>query len=119
MNITINREELLSAAQDADKVTPRHSPMEILGCTYLLAEDDTVTVAAGNLEIALERRIPAEIRQRGALVLKSDLLAQLLMIHRNPPFPVSFSACCRQTLLSFRRWKPVCPAHLRSRAGSN
>ena len=80
MNITINREELLSAAQDADKVTPRHSPMEILGCTYLLAEDDTVTVAAGNLEIALERRIPAEIRQRGALVLKSDLLAQLLKL---------------------------------------
>ena len=80
MNITINREELLSAAQDADKVTPRHSPMEILGCTYLLAEDDTVTVAAGNLEIALERRIPAEIRQRGVLVIKSDLLAQLLKL---------------------------------------
>ena len=54
MKFTVNRTELLAAAQNAERIAPRVSTIEILECAYLQAEQDTLTVASGNLEIALE-----------------------------------------------------------------
>ena len=55
MKFTVNRTELLAAAQNAERIAPKVSTIEILQCAYLQAEQDTLTVASGNLEIALER----------------------------------------------------------------
>ena len=52
MKFTVNRTELLAAAQKAERIAPRVSTIEILQCAYLQAEQDTLTVASGNLEIA-------------------------------------------------------------------
>ena len=61
MKFTVNRTELLAAAQKAERIAPRVSTIEILQCAYLQAEQDTLTVASGNLEIALEQQLPAQI----------------------------------------------------------
>ena len=66
MKFTVNRTELLAAAQNAERIAPRVSTIEILQCAYLQAEQDTLTVASGNLEIALEQQLPAS-RMRAAL----------------------------------------------------
>ena len=60
MKIIANREELLAAARDALAVCPEKSPLPELECAYLATEDGKLTVAGGNLQVALERR------QRGA-----------------------------------------------------
>ena len=57
MKFTVNRTELLAAAQNAERIAPRVSTIEILQCAYLQAEQDTLTVASGNLEIALEQQL--------------------------------------------------------------
>ena len=55
MKFTVSRTELLAAAQNAERIAPRVSTIEILQCAYLQAEQDTLTVASSNLEIALEQ----------------------------------------------------------------
>ena len=80
MNLTVNRKELLAAAQNAERIAPRVSTIEILQCAYLLAEQDTLTVASGNLEIALEQRLPANIQEEGCVVVKAPLLSGMLRL---------------------------------------
>ena len=44
MKFTVNRTELLAAAQNAERIAPKVSTIEILQCAYLQAEQDTLTV---------------------------------------------------------------------------
>ena len=80
MKFTVNRTELLAAAQNAERIAPRVSTIEILQCAYLQAEQDTLTVASGNLEIALEQRLPAQIESEGSVVVKAPLLSGMLRL---------------------------------------
>lgn len=80
MKFTVNRTELLAAAQNAERIAPRVSTIEILQCAYLQAEQDTLTVASGNLEIALEQQIPAQIENEGSVVVKAPLLSGMLRL---------------------------------------
>ena len=80
MKFTVNRTELLAAAQNAERIAPRVSTIEILQCAYLQAEQDTLTIASGNLEIALEQKLPAEIQEEGCIVVKAPLLSGMLRL---------------------------------------
>lgn len=78
MKFTANREELLSAAQDALSVAPDKSPMKELECAYLATEDGKLTVAGGNLQVALERRIPVQIEEEGVVIIDAQMLVDML-----------------------------------------
>ena len=78
MKIIANREELLSAARDALAVSPDKSPLPELECAYLATEDGKLTVAGGNLQVALERRIPVQIEEEGAVIINAELLVDML-----------------------------------------
>ena len=80
MKFTVNRTELLAAAQNAERIAPRVSTIEILQCAYLQAEQDTLTVASSNLEIALEQQLPAQIENEGSVVVKAPLLSGMLRL---------------------------------------
>ena len=80
MKFTVNRTELLAAAQNAERIAPKVSTIEILQCAYLQAEQDTLTVASGNLEIALEQQLPAQIESEGNAVVKAPLLSGMLRL---------------------------------------
>ena len=80
MKFTVNRTELLASAQNAERIAPRVSTIEILQCAYLQAEQDTLTVASGNLEIALEQQLPAQIESEGSVVVKAPLLSGMLRL---------------------------------------
>ena len=80
MEFTVNRTELLAAAQNAERIAPKVSTIEILQCAYLQAEQDTLTVASGNLEIALEQQLPARIEAEGSVVVKAPLLSGMLRL---------------------------------------
>ena len=80
MKFTVNRTELLAAAQNAERIAPKVSTIEILQCAYLQAEQDTLTVASSNLEIALEQQLPAQIETEGRVVVKAPLLSGMLRL---------------------------------------
>lgn len=79
MKAILNRMELLSLAKSADSIAPNLAALDALKCVLLEAGDDgRLTVAATNLEVALERRMSAEILQPGQLVLNARLFADML-----------------------------------------
>lgn len=80
MDFTANRLELLSAAQDVQKIIPRITVLEMLQCAYLKTEDEKLTVAGCSSELALERRICADIREDGCTVIDAALLVSILRV---------------------------------------
>lgn len=78
MKFPVDRKELLAAAQNAARIAPRTSALEILQCTLLQAEDGVLTVASGNLEVALEQRLAAQTEEVGSAVIKAPLLCGML-----------------------------------------
>lgn len=78
LKIIANREELLAAARDALTVSPEKSPLPELECAYLATEDGKLTVAGGNLQVALERRIPVQIEEEGVVIIGAELLVSML-----------------------------------------
>ncbi len=80
MNFIVNRQDLLAAAQDAEKIAPAASPLEVLKCTLLSAAEGKLTVAATSLELALERRIKADISEEGSVIVDARLLCGMLRL---------------------------------------
>ena len=78
MNITANRMELLAAVESAERIAPAASPMDILKCVCLETENGKLTVAATNQEIAMERRLPADILENGRIAINAKTLAEML-----------------------------------------
>ena len=80
MNITANRLELLAAVESAERIAPAASPMDILKCVCLETENGRLTVAATNQEIAMERRLPADILENGRTAINAKTLAEMLRL---------------------------------------
>ena len=78
MNITANRLELLAAVESAERIAPAASPLDILKCVCLETEDGRLTVAATNQEIAMERRLPADILENGRTAINAKMLVEML-----------------------------------------
>lgn len=79
MKITINRLEALSLAKAAESIVPSKAAMDELRCVLLeCGEDGKLTMAATNNEVALERRMPAQVMEAGALLINAKLFANML-----------------------------------------
>ena len=60
MKITVNRQEALALAKAAESIAPSKAVMDELRCVLLeTGEDSKLTMAATNMEVALERRMQA------------------------------------------------------------
>ena len=80
MNFTVNRQEFLAVTQDAEKIVPSASALDVLKCTFLSAAEGKLTVAATNLEIALERQIKADVAEEGSVIIDAHLLCGMLKL---------------------------------------
>ena len=79
MKITINRLEALSLAKAAESIAPSKAAMDELRCVMLeCGEDGKLTMAATNNEVALERRMPAQVMETGSLLINAKLFANML-----------------------------------------
>ena len=79
MKITINRLEALTLAKAAESIVPSKAAMDELRCVLLeCGEDGKLTMAATNNEVALERRMPAQVMEAGALLINAKLFANML-----------------------------------------
>ncbi len=79
MRITINRQEALALAKAAESIAPSKAVMDELRCVLLeTGEDSKLTMAATNMEVALERRMQADIQEGGALLINARLFAGML-----------------------------------------
>ena len=81
MRITVNRLEALSLARAAESIAPSKAAMDELRCALLEADGDgRLTVAATNNEVALERCMPAQVQEAGAMLINAKLFANMLSL---------------------------------------
>ena len=80
MKITINRAELLGAAQRAAAIASENAPLEALKGTLLEADaaTGTLTLTATNLEVSLRQKLSCAAGETDALVVNTKLLAGML-----------------------------------------
>ena len=80
MNITMNRAELLSAAQKAGAIASEDAPLEPLKGALLEtnAATNTLTITATNMEVSLEQKLSSPVGDDDALVVNAKLLAGML-----------------------------------------
>lgn len=80
MNITMNRAELLSAAQKAAAIALENAPLESLKGALLEASaaSNTLTITATNIETSLEQKLSCPVGEDDAVVMNAKLLAGML-----------------------------------------
>lgn len=80
MNITMNRAELLSAAQRAAAIASENAPLEPLKGALLEADAaaGTFTLTSTNLEVSLKQTLACQTTENDALVVNAKLLAGML-----------------------------------------
>ena len=100
MDFTVNRLEMLSAVQNAQSVAPLASPMEILKCVCLDAENGVLTVAATHMDAAVERKIPADIREEGRAAVDAKLLSEMLRLLGGDTVTLETSEHCKISVTS-------------------
>ena len=82
MNITMNRAELLSAAQKAAAIASESAPLESLKGALLetSAASNTLTITATNIETSLEQKLSCPTGEDDAVVMNAKLLAGMLRL---------------------------------------
>ena len=80
MDFSANRAELLAAVRIAEHIAPSNSAIESLQCAHLIAENERLTVAATNLEVSVEKRIPADPGEDGDVLVNAKLLTDILRL---------------------------------------
>ena len=79
MKVLMNRLEALSLAKAAESIAPSKATMDELRCVLLeCGGDGKLTMAATNNEVALERRMPAQVKEAGSLLINAKLFANML-----------------------------------------
>jgi len=78
MKLTIHRNDLKAAVLTSAVAVNNKSPLPILSHLLLRAEDDTLRVSATDLEIAIERDVPAQVLEPGGCTVPAHLLTALV-----------------------------------------
>ena len=79
MNFSTDRIQFLRAMQDMAAVSPESSPLQALTCTRIEANPDAqeIILTANNLDFAVERTVPAKVREGGVTLSPTALLLQM------------------------------------------
>ena len=77
----------------AARIAPAASPLDVLKCALLSAEDGKLTVAATNIETALERKLTAQIEEEGSAVINARLLCGMLSLMEDEAVSIAGEGC--------------------------
>jgi len=77
MNITTQKEKIMSAIALAERLTGKKESLPVLSCVLLDAQGGLV-VRATNLEAGIEVTVPGEIKEKGIIAVPASILSQTL-----------------------------------------
>ncbi len=78
MKFSCSTKDIASAVGAASKVVNAHTTVPILSNVLLTADDDAIRVRATDLELTLEQRFPADIREPGSVTVPAKLFSGYL-----------------------------------------
>lgn len=74
MNLTCRRHDLVRLLRIVRRAAPVRSTLPYLECVQLCAKEDTLTLAATNLEIGLVGQVEAEVAEAGTVFVRTPLI---------------------------------------------
>lgn len=89
MRFTATQADLAAGLATAARAVSNRNPMPILSGVMLKASDQSVTILATDLSVAIETAIPADVSEPGAVVLPARYFTEI--VRRVPAGPVSVS----------------------------
>jgi len=75
MNLKCKRTDLLEAVNIVEKAVPVKTTLPIMEGIYLESRDDCFRLVGNNMELGLECRIPADVKEKGMVVVKANLFS--------------------------------------------
>lgn len=80
MHITLETDALRRMVDITAKVSTKHVTLPVLQCLLLEARDGTLCVRSTNLEIGIEGRLTAEVKEEGRIAVPANLLLQTISL---------------------------------------
>jgi len=87
LNLVCKKEELTSAISTVQKAVPSKTTYPILEGILLKAKGDCLVLTANNLEMGIECRIKADVKEEGEIVIESRIFGEI--IRRMPDAEIS------------------------------
>jgi DNA polymerase III subunit beta len=80
MKVTCERRDLHEGLQTVARAVSSRSSLPILGNVLLDPETDTLRLAATDLELGIERRVPARVGEAGPITLPAKTLSEIVNV---------------------------------------
>ena len=78
MRIECLKEKLQWAVSTAERVTGKNLTLPVLGCIELVAQNNSLTIRATNLDLGLEITLPVKISEEGTMAVPGGVLGSFL-----------------------------------------
>lgn len=76
MRITLDQREFHEKLEMVGRVSTKHVTLPVLQCVYLEARKGELLLRATNLEIAIEAKVKAEVKEEGVVAVPAGILLQ-------------------------------------------
>jgi DNA polymerase-3 subunit beta len=105
MHVVFSKENLAKGIQAVQRAVSSRGPLPILSHIKLSASGAYVTLTATDLEVGLEARVPAEVRQEGSVALTAKMLGEIISKFPNSNIELSANASPQEVTLRCMRSK--------------
>lgn len=78
MHITIDRVQLLTHLELAQKISTKHVTLPVLQCVLITTNESGINLKATNLEIGLESTVTADVIESGSIAVPTNTLTQTI-----------------------------------------
>lgn len=78
MRISVEKESLLIGITAAQKAVATKTTMPMLECFHLVAKDYSLTISATDLDLGIEYRVNAEIKEEGEVTVSAGIFSEII-----------------------------------------
>ena len=78
MHICVNKETLLTQLELVGRISTKHITLPILQCVLIEVQNNSVTLKATNLEIAIESKLNGQVIEEGLIAVSASVLTQTI-----------------------------------------
>lgn len=78
MHVTIEKEQLLNRLELVARISTKHITLPVLQCVLIEVNSDSLLLHATNLEIGIESKLTAQVKEQGSVAVPAATLTQTI-----------------------------------------
>src|SRR3954462_1413134 len=103
MKVTCERRDLHEGLQTVARAVSSRSSLPILGNVLLDPSNDALRLAATDLELGIERRVPARVAEPGPITLPAKTLSEIVGVLPEADVTIAADATGGEVIITCRR----------------